>query len=112
MRVGREDWYRRTTWSNDDREQFFARLERSREAFHKSQYLRIQAYCLQLAGLYEDALQLLNLLVERFGLTTDPTCRGWRREWASGRCHTERKEGRQICRPPLLASSAPIFWLG
>src|SRR5581483_9187282 len=61
--MGREDWYRRTTWSEIDQKQFFDRLKRSREAFHKVQYLRIQALYLQESGLHHDAIALLNKLL-------------------------------------------------
>jgi len=40
--VGREDWYRNTTWTPQTAEAFRARLRRSRTDFHKAQYLRIQ----------------------------------------------------------------------
>ena len=60
--MGREDWYRRTTWSQSDREAFFERLARSRSLYHKSQYVRIQASCLQGAGLIPEALALLEHL--------------------------------------------------
>jgi hypothetical protein len=39
-----DDWYRRKTWTAEDREEFFTRLRRSRGAFHKAQYARIQAF--------------------------------------------------------------------
>ena len=60
--MGREDWYRRTTWSQDDQREFFDRLKRSRETSQKAQYIRIQAVYLQTSGLYTDALQLLSIL--------------------------------------------------
>lgn len=61
--MGREDWYRLTTWSQDDQKQFFDRLKRSRGATNKAQYLRIQALYLHNSGLYGDALALLNMLL-------------------------------------------------
>lgn len=61
--MGREDWYRRTTWSEDDQKQFFDRLKRSRGAYNKAQYLRIQASYLQQSGLHRDAIALLNMLL-------------------------------------------------
>lgn len=42
-----DDWYRRTTWTAQDQQEFFARLNRSRTSYNKAQYLRIQAYYLQ-----------------------------------------------------------------
>ncbi|MBS1635185.1 MAG: hypothetical protein JST26_04625 [Bacteroidetes bacterium] len=38
-----DDWYRNTTWDTNIETDFEARLKRSRGAFHKAQYLRIQA---------------------------------------------------------------------
>jgi tetratricopeptide (TPR) repeat protein len=59
--VPHRDWYRRQTWTAADREEFFARLRRSRSTFHKAQYLYIQAYCLHEAGLSEEALELIDI---------------------------------------------------
>ncbi len=41
--MGAEDWYRNTSWDKTIEADFEARLKRSRGAFHKAQYLRIQA---------------------------------------------------------------------
>ena len=38
-----DDWFRNTTWNNEIEAEFEARLKRSRGAFNKAQYLRIQA---------------------------------------------------------------------
>jgi tetratricopeptide (TPR) repeat protein len=65
--VTQHDWYRRTTWSEADRSEFFARLKRSRGSFHKAQYLTIQAIHLQENGLYNDALTLLQIVQEQYG---------------------------------------------
>ncbi len=67
--MSKEDWYRKTTWSNSDKEEFFVRLKRSRTSFHKAQYLRIQASYLQSIGTQEMALhslELLNLIIEEY----------------------------------------------
>lgn len=53
-----DDWYRRTTWDVADREAFCARLARSRTAYNKAQYLRIQAAYL-VSEYPSDALELL-----------------------------------------------------
>lgn len=61
-----EDWFRRKTWTPKDREEFFARLRRSRGAFHKAQYARIQAYVLletRTAAGYKAALELLDMIL-------------------------------------------------
>lgn len=41
--MGAEDWYRNTSWDKTIEADFETRLKRSRGAFHKAQYLRIQA---------------------------------------------------------------------
>ena len=41
--MANEDWYRNKTWNNEVEADFEARLKRSRGAFNKAQYLRIQA---------------------------------------------------------------------
>jgi tetratricopeptide (TPR) repeat protein len=64
--MSNEDWYRRTTWTGKDREEFFARLKRSRGGFHKAQYARIQAWCLQELGTEEAlkaSLELLDMIL-------------------------------------------------
>ncbi|MBD8874648.1 hypothetical protein [Rhodanobacter sp. DHB23] len=63
--MARDDWFRRTTWSDTEGQAFFARLLRSRTAFHKAQYLRIQAYTLaetRKKELIQIALELLHRL--------------------------------------------------
>jgi tetratricopeptide (TPR) repeat protein len=40
--MGRDDWYRSTTWNPEIKRLFEQRLQRSRTDFHKAQYLRIQ----------------------------------------------------------------------
>ena len=69
--MGRHDWYRRRTWTDADQTEFFARLKRSRGAFHKAQYLAIQAGALCCAGkkqLASEAIKLLDM-----ALTDYPT---------------------------------------
>jgi tetratricopeptide (TPR) repeat protein len=41
--MGAEDWYRNETWNAEIEEAFEAKLKRSRGAYYKAQYLRIQA---------------------------------------------------------------------
>lgn len=65
--MARDDWLRRSTWSPHDRDEFRARLNRSRDSRSKAQYLRIQAHHLQEVGhppLLEAALQLLEEVVQ------------------------------------------------
>jgi tetratricopeptide (TPR) repeat protein len=64
----RNDWFRRTTWTHDDEREFFERLARSRTAFHKAQYLRIQAGSLAATG-QASALRVALGLLDR--LCTD-----------------------------------------
>jgi tetratricopeptide (TPR) repeat protein len=60
------EWFRRTTWSDADREDFNAHLRRSRGARNKAQYLRIQACHLAEAGRHADAIELLDRLFAEF----------------------------------------------
>ena len=64
--MSRIDWYRRSTWTDRDQEEFNARLQRSRGAFNKAQYLRIQAIHLAEAGLNAAAIELLDPLLAEF----------------------------------------------
>ncbi|MEN6451747.1 MAG: hypothetical protein ABFC96_14745 [Thermoguttaceae bacterium] len=59
--MGREDWFRHTTWTDADRNDFNARLDRSR-AGNKAQYLRVQAIHLAQAGYHKSAIELLDRL--------------------------------------------------
>src|SRR5690606_10834397 len=64
-----DDWFRRTTWTETDAQSFYERLRRSRGAFHKAQYLRIQAYTLaqeRQEPLVRVALDLLGQLFTEF----------------------------------------------
>jgi tetratricopeptide (TPR) repeat protein len=44
--TSRYEWYRHKTWTTEDHQAFLARLGRSRSAYHKAQYLKIQALTL------------------------------------------------------------------
>lgn len=61
-----DDWFRRKTWTPEDREDFLSRLRRSRGAFHKAQYARIQAHELLTTRTrdgYVAALELLDMIL-------------------------------------------------
>ncbi len=63
------EWFRQPTWSPQTEAEFFARLAKSRGAFQKAQYLRIQAHCLQTEGGAADlpvAVRLLEMLVRDY----------------------------------------------
>src|ERR1043166_6834050 len=64
--MGKVEWFRRTTWTDHDRDEFNARLKRSRGAGNKSQYLRIQACHLADAGLHVAAIELLDRWLTEF----------------------------------------------
>jgi len=64
--MGREDWYRQTTWTAAVEEAFRARLRRCRSRSTRSQCLRIQALCLDQAGLVAPAMLLLREYLETF----------------------------------------------
>ena len=60
------DWYTRTTWSEADQADFFARLKRSRTSYHKAQYLHIQARELVKVGLLKEALTLMDKMLAEY----------------------------------------------
>jgi tetratricopeptide (TPR) repeat protein len=60
------EWYRRSTWTDEDRKNFDARLKRSRGSANKAQYLRIQAVHLADAGLHEAAIELLDRMIAEY----------------------------------------------
>lgn len=60
------EWFRRSTWTDVDREEFNARLRRSRGLGNKAQYLRIQAFHLAESGHHHGALELLDRLFAEF----------------------------------------------
>ncbi len=66
--MSNSDWFRRTTWSTEDREAFFSRLKRCRGSYNKAQYVRIQAWHLQHASPpdYVAALELLDYFFREY----------------------------------------------
>jgi tetratricopeptide (TPR) repeat protein len=62
--MSRHDWYRQSEWSDVQAAAFFQRLGRSRTAFHRAQYLRIQALTLAGTG-QRDKLKVALELLER-----------------------------------------------
>jgi hypothetical protein len=68
-----DEWFRRSTWSEDVERAFLARLHRSKTTFHKAQYARIQAGHLESTRdpvLIRAALRLLDMVLEQW---PDPT---------------------------------------
>lgn len=66
--MGNPDWFRKTTWTAQDRDDFFAHLQRSHKQ-NRVQYLKIQAYHLyETATLeaIEAALELTNLALTEY----------------------------------------------
>lgn len=64
--MSKSDWYRNRTWTAKEKEEFFARLGRSRTDYNKAQYVRIQAYTLQAEASppnYQAALDLLDYML-------------------------------------------------
>jgi tetratricopeptide (TPR) repeat protein len=59
-------WYRKRTWTEQDRADFNTRLKRSRHSGNKAQYLRIQAVYLAEAGHHEIAIELLDRMFAEF----------------------------------------------
>ncbi len=93
--MAKDDWYRRSTWTELDEEEFFARLDRSRDRYHRAQYLRIQAVHLYQSGLHAEALRLLDHLV---GHEAEPSQLAW--------AHQERAEALEKVGRPAEALSA------
>ena len=62
------EWYRKTTWTPANAEDFETRLMRSRGVYNKSQYLRIQATHLQRASPpnYDAAIRLLDRVLNEW----------------------------------------------
>lgn len=58
--MSRDEWFRRTRWSEVDRDEFNARVKRCRGS--KAQYLRIQAFHLAEAGNDQASIELLDRL--------------------------------------------------
>lgn len=64
-----KEWFRRSTWTSRDRDEFNTRLLRSRGDARKAQYLRIQAHHLHSSGdarLLQPALELLDRLIGEY----------------------------------------------
>jgi tetratricopeptide (TPR) repeat protein len=84
--VAKDDWYRKTTWTSDDAEDFFAELARSRTDIHRAQCLKIQALTLRDAEQYQAALDLVEMAIEKFPHRETTQVRKLRAEclWALG----------------------------
>ncbi len=82
----KNDWYRKTTWTSDDAEDFFAELARSRTDIHRVQYLKTQALTLKDAEQYHAALELVDIAIEKFPNRETTQVRKLRAEclWALG----------------------------
>ncbi len=63
--MSNDDWYRKTSWNQKNKEDFFARLKRSRDSYNKAQYLRIQAGYLQ-RDYPDDSKELLFMLFDQY----------------------------------------------
>jgi tetratricopeptide (TPR) repeat protein len=84
--VPKDDWYRKTTWTHDDANDFFAQLTRSQTDIHRAQYLKIQALTLKDARQFDAALELVEAAIERFPTREVTQLRKLRAEclWALG----------------------------
>lgn len=82
----KDDWYRKTTWTNDDAKDFFAQLACSQTDIHRAQYLKIQALTLKDAKQYDAALELVEVAIEKFPTREMTQLRKLRAEclWALG----------------------------
>ena len=64
--MNKTERFRRTTWTDADRQDFNARLKRCRSASSKAQYLRLQALHLTEAGHHDGTIELLDRLFSEF----------------------------------------------
>ncbi len=62
----KNDWYRKTSWSSGDEAEFFTQLACSPTDIHRAQYLKVQALTLKDAGLFQEALALVEMTIERY----------------------------------------------
>lgn len=68
QQLSNKEWYRKTTWTESDREDFFAHLQRSKKT-SRGQYLKIQAIHLYETNRSEEvsaALELTNLALDEY----------------------------------------------
>ena len=63
--MNKDDWFRLRTWSEEDKKNFFNRLNRSSSSFHKAQYLRIQADYLS-KEYPESAIELCDIVLNDY----------------------------------------------
>lgn len=66
LRVPKNDWYRKTSWTSDDAADFFAELACSPTDIQRAQYLKVQALTLKDAALFQEALDLAETAIEKF----------------------------------------------
>ena len=67
--MSQKDWFRKKTWTPQDREDFMVRLSRSRKTYNKAQYTRIQAVELLATKdpkLIQPALELLDMALSEW----------------------------------------------
>ena len=62
---GRHDWYRNTSWTESERDEFETRLSRARKT-SRSQYLSIQAWHLLESGLFWESLSLIDRMLDDY----------------------------------------------
>lgn len=63
--MSKRDWFRKERWREAERTDFFTRLGRAKRD-NRAQYLRIQAVHLERAGELEAAVDLLEILLDRY----------------------------------------------
>lgn len=65
LMTGRHEWYRKTSWTELEREDFETRFARTRKT-SRSQYLTIQAWCLFEGGNYRESLSLIDRMFANY----------------------------------------------
>src|SRR2546428_320415 len=71
------DWFRKTSWTQEDQKDFWTRHHRARGDYNKEQYLRIQASHLaetRKPALAAAAMQLLDLMITEFPEPSQLSC--------------------------------------
>lgn len=84
--VGREEWFRRTTWDADALAEFLKRNKRSRGDASKAQYVYLQAVTLSSTGDASLAAAAYELLRDHFFPLYEATLHASPAHWCAGLC--------------------------
>lgn len=65
------EWFRKSSWNDKEKKEFFERLSRSRGDFNKAQYARIKALALFESNKHKEAIELLNFVLDNYPVKTE-----------------------------------------